>query len=78
MNGNMKWLFSILSGIMVIIVAGWLLTTSSEVKATSTDVAVLKTQYAQIKCDITEVKELVREIRSDQVRREQKENGKRR
>jgi hypothetical protein len=76
MNGNFKWLLSILSGVVIVIVAGWLITTSAEVKATSTDVAVLKTQLTQIKCDILEIKDGVKDIRTDQIRRELKENRK--
>lgn len=76
MNGNFKWLLSILGGIVVVIVAGWLLSTSAEVKATSTDVAVLKTQITQMKCDVQEIKDGVKEIRSGQIRRELKENRK--
>ena len=82
MNGNMKWLITILSGVVVLIVAGWLITTSAEVKSTSTDVAVLKMQLTQIKCDMVEIKDgvkgiivEVRDIRTDQVRRERKENS---
>lgn len=75
MNGTLKWIMSILSGIAVIVVAGWLITTSAEVKATSTSVAVLQAQYSQIKCDLTEVKDLVKEIRSDQVRRDMREKN---
>ena len=73
MNGNVRWLFGIIGGVLVILITGWLLTTSAEVKITSTNVAVLQAQYAQIKCDLTEVKDLVKDIRSDQVRREQRE-----
>jgi hypothetical protein len=83
MNGNFKWLLSILSGVVIVIVAGWLITTSAEVKSTSTDVAVIKAEMKQFRCDISEIKEgvrgigsEVRDIRSDQLRRERKENNK--
>ena len=73
MNGSAKWLYSIVSGIVIIIIAGWLMTTSAEVKTTSTNVAVLQSQYTQIKCDMAEIKDLVKDIRLDQLRRERKD-----
>ncbi len=76
MNGTFKWIMSIISGVAIIVLAGWLITTSAEVKATSTSVAVLQAQYSQIKCDLTEVKDLVKEIRSDQVRMDLREKNK--
>lgn len=69
MNGNLKWLFSLIGGMIVIIVTGWLITTSAEMKANSTDVAVLKSQFTQLKCDVLEIKDVVKDIRSDQIRR---------
>jgi hypothetical protein len=68
MNSGLKWLFTIIGGVFVVLITGWLLTTSAEVKSTSTNVAVLQTQF-------TQVKDLVKEIRFDQLRRERKENG---
>ena len=76
MNIGLKWLYTILGGVFVVLITGWLLTTSAEVKSTSTNVAVLQTQFAQVKCDMQEIKDLVKEIRNDQVRRERRENGK--
>jgi hypothetical protein len=76
MNGNIKWLFTILGGVIVVLITGWLMTTSAEVKSTSTDVAVLKMQFSQVKCDIQEIKDMVKDVRSDQVRREQRESRK--
>jgi Tfp pilus assembly protein PilN len=75
MNSGLKWLYTILGGVFVVLITGWLLTTSAEVKTTSTNVAVLQTQFAQVKCDMQEIKDIVREIRGDQVRRERRENG---
>ena len=76
MNSGLKWLYTILGGVFVVLITGWLLTTSAEVKATSTHVAVLQTQFAHVTCDVQEIKDLVKEIRNDQVRRERRENGK--
>lgn len=73
MNGNVKWLFGIIAGVLIVVVAGWLLTTSAKLEANCTDVAVLKSQFAQVKDDISEVKGLVTEIRRDQIRRELRE-----
>jgi Tfp pilus assembly protein PilN len=75
MNSGLKWLYTILGGVFVVLITGWLLTTSAEVKSTSTNVAVLQTQFTQVKCDMQEIKDLVKEIRFDQLRRERKENG---
>ena len=74
MNGNAKWVFTIVAGVIILIVAGWLINTSAEVKITSTEVAVLKSQFLQIKDDMSEIKVVMKDIRNDQIRRQKSED----
>jgi hypothetical protein len=48
----------------------WLGWTSTMTMANSTDIAVLKSQFIEIRSNIIDIKDMVKDIRADQRRRE--------
>jgi hypothetical protein len=77
-NGEINSFKRVLSGVIIVLITGWLGWVSICAVAADRRIAVVESTMTFIQGDIKEVKDLVREIRQDQVRREQKENGKRR
>jgi hypothetical protein len=84
-NGEINSFKRVLSGVIIVLITGWLGWISICAIAADREVAVIKSTIIYIQNDVKESKtdiksifELVTDIRQDQVRREQKENGKRR
>ena len=70
MNGNLKWIMGIIGTVITGLIVVWLGWTSTATMANSTDIAVLKSQFVEIRSNIIDIKDVVREIRADQRRRE--------
>ena len=70
MNGNLKWIMGIIGTVVAGLCIVWLGWTSTMTMANSTDIAVLKSQFVEIRSNIIDIKDVVREIRADQRRRE--------
>lgn len=77
---NGKMFKQIICGVMIVLVAGWITYVSMKgisldamVAGLHTRVTVLELVATTIKDDITEIKLLMKEVRSDQMRRERKE-----
>ena len=69
MNGQMKIVISVVSGLIVL----WLAWTSQTTMTNCTDIAVLQSRFVEIRENIVEIKEVVKDIRHDQQRLERKE-----
>ena len=69
MNGGTKWVFGVISALMIM----WLAWTSSATVTNGTEVAVVKSQMYDLRCGISELKEMVKDIRDDQKRLQRKE-----
>lgn len=69
MNGQMKWVMGILASLIVM----WLAWTSQTTMTHSTAIAVLQSQFIEVRSSLIEIKDMVKDIRADQRRREQKE-----
>ena len=65
-SGPFKMILTIIASLVVI----WLAWTSTATMTNSTDIAVLKSQFTEIRANIIDIKDLVKEIRFDQQRRE--------
>jgi hypothetical protein len=70
----------IVCGVVILLIAGWIsyvslkgITLDAAAAGLSTKVAVLESVTLTIKEDITEIKTLIKEVRTDQKRRELKE-----
>jgi hypothetical protein len=63
-------------GILTVFITGWIGWVSLCAVAYDKRISVTESVVQYIQSDIKEVKELVRDIRNDQVRRERRENGK--
>jgi hypothetical protein len=74
-NGDIKYLKWVVGSISVVLIAGWLCWISIGAIAADKRISVTESVVSYIQTDIKEVKELVKEIRQDQVRRERVENG---
>lgn len=70
MNGNLKWIMAVLGTVIAGLCIVWLGWTSTMTMANSTDIAVLKSQFIEIRSNIIDIKDVVKEIRADQRRRE--------
>jgi len=70
MNGNLKWIMGTIGTVIAGLIIIWLGWTSTATMANSTDIAVLKSQFVEIRSNIIDIKDVVREIRADQRRRE--------
>jgi hypothetical protein len=78
-NEDSKLFKQIVCGILIVLVAGWITYVSAKgvsldavVAGINTRVTVLETVASTIKDDITEIKVLMKEIRHDQMRRNDK------
>ena len=69
MNGHTKWVMGIVAAIVVL----WLAWTSQTTMNHATAIAVLQTQFVEVRANLIDIKDLVKEIRLDQQRREKKE-----
>jgi hypothetical protein len=69
MNGQTKWVMGIVAAIVVL----WLAWTSQTTMNHATAIAVLQTQFVEVRANLIDIKDLVKEIRLDQQRREKKE-----
>ena len=70
MNGNLKWIMGIIGTVIAGVMMVWLGWTSTMTMANSTDIAVLKSQFIEIRSNVIDIKDVVKEIRADQRRRE--------
>ena len=70
MNGNLKWIMGTIGTVIAGLIIIWLGWTSTATMANSTDIAVLKSQFVEIRSNIIDIKDVVKEIRADQRRRE--------
>ena len=70
MNGNLKWIMGTIRTVIAGLIIIWLGWTSTATMANSTDIAVLKSQFIEIRSNIIDIKDVVKEIRADQRRRE--------
>ena len=70
MNGNLKWIMGTIGTVIAGLIIIWLGWTSTATMANSTDIAVLKSQFLEIRSNIIDIKDVVKEIRADQRRRE--------
>ena len=70
MNGNLKWIMRIIGTVITGLIVVWLGWTSTATMANSTDIAVLKSQFIEIRSNIIDIKDMVKDIRADQRRRE--------
>ena len=70
MNGNLKWIMGTIGTVIAGLTIIWLGWTSTATMANSTDIAVLKSQFIEIRSNIIDIKDVVKEIRADQRRRE--------
>ncbi len=70
MNGNLKWIMGTIGTVIAGLIIIWLGWTSTATMANSTDIAVLKSQFIEIRSNIIDIKDVVKEIRADQRRRE--------
>ena len=69
MNGQLKWILSVAAALVVM----WLGWTSQTTMTHSTAIAVLQSQFTEIRSNMIEIKDMVKDIRQDQQRRELKE-----
>ena len=69
MNGQLKWILSVAAALVVM----WLGWTSQMTMTHSTAIAVLQSQFTEIRSNMIEIKDMVKDIRQDQQRRELKE-----
>jgi phage terminase large subunit-like protein len=69
MNGQLKWILSVAAALVVM----WLGWTSQTTMTHSTAIAVLQSQFNEIRSNMIEIKDMVKDIRQDQQRRELKE-----
>jgi len=69
MNGHTKWVMGIVAAIVVL----WLAWTSQTTMNHATAIAVLQTQFVEVRANLIDIKDLVKEIRLDQQRKEAKE-----
>jgi len=69
MNGQFKWLAGIIASLIVL----WLAWTSQTTMTHSTAIAVLQSQFIEVRSSLIEIKDMVKEIRADQRKREAKE-----
>ena len=70
MNGNLKWIMGTIGTVIAGLIIIWLRWTSTATMANSTDIAVLKSQFIEIRSNIIDIKDMVKDIRADQRRRE--------
>jgi hypothetical protein len=63
-------------GVLMVCITGWIGWVSICAVAYDKRISVTESVITYIQSDIKEVKELVKDIRNDQVRRERRENGK--
>lgn len=70
MNGNLKWIMGIIGTVIAGVMMVWLGWTSTTTMNNCTDIAVLKSQFTEIRSNIIDIKDMVKDIRADQRRRE--------
>jgi hypothetical protein len=74
-SGDFRNFKRAVGSVLIIVIAGWLGWVSVCAIAYDKRISVVESVVTYIKEDISEMKALVKDIRSDQVRRERKENG---